>query len=210
MKSSATVSAVLLASASIAAAMPSPLEHAPRCSKTYYPSFMQPLVEDTPDKVYEDTVSSTGVFHVSQTQDAGKTANRIYQLVGFRDIAPGSYGCQLELSFPSNYDIISSIGEDTSATPPMNVTAVLRNASEAIAYPNKYSFSSYPEALQPGKVLDGSLVAKVGTTEVIQADSCDTDLAFVFTIASSVGTSASVDFVDSLFPSIGITLTAKC
>ncbi len=136
--------------------------------------------------------------------------DRVYQLVGFKGLAPGSYGCQLALTFPDGYSIHSSVGRTAGAVPQLNVTTVLRSCPSALADPNGFTFNSFPVHLAADEGLFGTVSAVPGTTVVINSESCDESLAFVFSIASWTGQSASVDFQEKQSPLAGVYLTANC
>lgn len=197
--------------AGLVAAVPTPAEIAPRCGTTYYPKILQQLSESTPNTVGANTAGSSGDFHVSQTVvNGGAPSGRIFQFVGFQGIAPGSYGCQLALTFPAGYPITSSVGTTAGAAPQLNVTTVLRSNPGAIAYPNGFTFNSFPAQLASGQGLFGTVSATAGTTVVINSETCDSSLAFVFSIATWTGQSANVEFAEKASPLAGAYLTANC
>ncbi|CAK7199252.1 hypothetical protein SEUCBS139899_001926 [Sporothrix eucalyptigena] len=193
------------------AAVPTPAEIAPRCGTTYYPTILQQMSEGSPNSVGANTASTNGDFHVAQTVvNGGAPSGRIYELVGFQGIAPGSYGCQLALTFPASYPITTSLGGVAGGVPQINVTTVLRSNPGAIAYPNEFTFNSFPTELAPGQGLFGTVSAQSGTTVVINSETCDTKLAFVFSIAAWTGQSANVEFSEQNSPLAGVYLTTNC
>lgn len=197
--------------AGLVAAVPTPAEIAPRCGTTYYPTILQQLSESSPNTVGANTAASSGDFHVAQTVvNGGAPSGRIYQFVGFQGIAAGSYGCQLSITFPAGYPITSSVGSVAGVSPQLNVTTVLRSNPAAIAYPNGFTFNSFPAQLAPGQGLFGTVSAAAGTTVVINSESCDSSLAFVFSIATWTGQSANVEFAEKKTPLAGVYLTANC
>ncbi|OAA61286.1 hypothetical protein SPI_05310 [Niveomyces insectorum RCEF 264] len=192
------------------AAVPTPVELAPRCGTTYYPTILQQLSESSPDTVGPNRAATDGDFYVGQTVTNGVVSGRTYQLVGFQGIAPGSYGCQLVFSLPASYPIATG-GAPTA--PPLNVTTVLRGNPAAIAYPNTFSFNAFPAQLAPGPGLFGTVVPTVGGTAVINSESCDPNLAFVFSVAGWTSQTASLAFAESHAagsPVAGVYLTANC
>ncbi|CAK7213904.1 hypothetical protein SBRCBS47491_001964 [Sporothrix bragantina] len=197
--------------AGLVAAVPTPAEIAPRCGTTYYPTILQQLSESSPNAVGANTANTDGDFHVAQTVvNGGAPSDRIYQLVGFTGVAAGSYGCQLSLTFPAGYPITSSLGGVAGGVPQLNVTTVLRSNPGAIAYPNGFTFNSFPSQLAPGQGLFGTVSAQPGTTIVINSETCDTNLAFLVSIATWTGQSANVEFAEKKSPLAGVYLTANC
>ncbi|ERS95137.1 uncharacterized protein SPSK_06635 [Sporothrix schenckii 1099-18] len=209
MKSFASLVVVSLF-AGLVAAVPTPADTAPLCGTTYYPTILQQLSEASPNTVGANTAATSGDFHVSQTVITGSPSDRIYQLVGFQGIPSGSFGCELALTFPAGYPITSSVGGVAGPTPMLNVTTVLRNNPSAIAYPNGFTFNSFPTQLGPSQGPFGTVSAAAGTTVSINSESCDSNLAFVFSIASWTGTSAGVEFAEHKSPLAGVYLTASC
>jgi len=187
----------------LAVAIPTPAEVAPRCGTTYYPSILQQLTEANPSSV---SVNSN-TFSVQQTVTGGGSAfDRVYQLVAFTDIAPGSYACQLALTFPPGYAITTT---PSSWGPQMNVTTVLNGSPDSIVFPNNFSWDALP-SLSLGQGLFGTVSAVPGETAVINSETCDTALAFLFEIAVWESVTAAVSFDQSQSPLAGVYLTANC
>lgn len=188
--STTTVALTLLGLLGLSSAVPTPVELAPRCGTTLFPTFLQQVTEANPSLVGTNTLSTGGDFHVSQS--AGAT-NRIYQIVAFENIPSGSYGCQLAVTFPPNYPITST------GVPTLNVTTLFNGESSSIAFPNSISWSSlYPPTSPPfGQGLFGTVTMTPGTTQVINSEACPVgggNLAFVFSIAVWETQAASVEF----------------
>jgi hypothetical protein len=188
--STTTVTLILLGLLGLSSAVPTPVELAPRCGTTLFPTFLQQVTEANPSLVGPNTLSTDGDFLVSQ--DAGAT-NRIYQIVAFEGIPSGSYGCQLATTFPAGYPITSA------GVPTLNVTTLFNGESSSITFPNSISWSSlYPPTSPPfGQGLFGTVTMTPGTTQVINSEACPVgggNLAFLFSIAVWETQAASVEF----------------
>ncbi|KUJ18600.1 uncharacterized protein LY89DRAFT_683536 [Mollisia scopiformis] len=180
----------LLALFSLSSAAPTPIELAPRCGTTVFPTFLQQLTETSPSTVQANTLSTTGDFHVSQTVTNGVVSNRIYQVVAFENIPSTAYGCQLNVVFPASYPITST------GTPTLNVTTLYNGSPSSITYPNNWSWSTfYPPTSPPfGQGLFDTVTFAPGQSAAINSEVCGQNLAFVFEVASWVGVSSSVEF----------------
>lgn len=192
MRASTTVFA-FLSIIGFSAAAPTPVELAPRCGQTVYPTFLQQLTESNPTAINVNTLSTTSDFHVSQTVGTdGKITNRIYQVVGFTGIPSGAYACQLNVKFDATYPI-TSIGNPT-----LNVTTLYKDLPSRIGYPNDYTWNTLypPSAPALGQGLFGTTTFYAGQNAAINSEVCSGNLAFVFSIASWVSTTASVEFTE--------------
>lgn len=189
MRTSTTIFS-LLALISLSSAVPTPVELAPRCGTTVFPTFLQQLTESSPSTIQSNTLSSTGDFHVSQTVTNGVVSNRIYQIVAFENIPSTAYGCQLNVVFPPAYPVTST------GNPVLNVTTLYNGAPASIVYPNDWSWAKfYPPTSPPeGQGLFGTVTLAPGQSTVINSETCGQNLAFQFEIATWVGTTSGVEF----------------
>lgn len=190
-----TTALAILSLLRLSAAAPTPVELAPRCGATLFPFLTQQLTEANPTAVNINTLEYDGDFHVSQTMDpaTGALSNRIYQIVAFNSIPPGSYGCQLNVVFPSPYPIT------TTGSPTLNVYTLYNGSPSSITYPNNWSWDTFfPRTSPPfGQGLYGTINFVEGQSAVINSEACPAnggDLAFVFEIADWVWGSASIEF----------------
>ena len=194
------VFAVLAGLLGLAAAAPTKVELAPRCGTTYYPTILQQLVESDPDTVYPNTNN----FHVQRKFVDGVLSDRIYQFVAFEGIAAGSYGCQLAITFPESYTITT---EPAGYNVQMNVTTALNGLISEITYPNSFTWNNWPAL---GEGLFGTVTATAGSTAVINSETCQENIAFLFEVSRWVELTSSVDFEQSNSPLAGVYLTANC
>lgn len=190
LSSTAAVALTLFGLLNLSSAIPTPVDLAPRCGTTLFPTFLQQVTEANPTLVGDNTLSTTGDFYVSQ--DDGAT-NRVYQIVAFENIPSGSYGCQLATTFPAGYPITST------GVPTLNVTTLFNGESSSIAFPNSISWSTlFPPTSPPfGQGLFGTVTMTSGTTQVINSEACPAsggNLAFLFSIAVWETEAASVEF----------------
>jgi hypothetical protein len=190
-----TTALAILSLLGLSAAAPTPIELAPRAGTTLFPAFIQQLTEATPSTVNVNTLSSGGDFHVAQTQDpaTGAISNRIYQIVAFENIPAGANTCQLNVAFPNPYTIT------TTGYPTLNVTTLYDNSPSSITYPNNWSWGTFFPPTSPpfGQGLFGTINFAEGQSAVINSEGCPVgggSLAFVFSIASWVWGSASIEF----------------
>jgi hypothetical protein len=190
-----TTALAILSLLGLSAAAPTPVEIAPRCGETLFPFLTQQLAEESPNTVNINTVEYDGDFHVAQTMDpsTGAIINRIYQIVAFNNIPPGSYGCQLNVQFPTSYPIT------TSGSPTLNVQTLYAGSPSSITYPNNWSWDTFwPKTSPPfGSGSYGTINFAEGQTAVINSEACPAgggNLAFVFEIADWVGGDASIEF----------------
>lgn len=79
-----------------------PTHIAPSTCTTYYPTLLRQISETYPTVMQDDTANTTKAFHVGQSVSFsdGVKFNRIHQHVAFDNIAPGSWDCQLMVSWP--------------------------------------------------------------------------------------------------------------
>lgn len=201
----------LLSLLGLSSDIPTPVALTPRCGTTLTPTFLQQLSEANPLVVGPNTLTTDGDFLVSQSVDISlKIVDRVYQLAAFGPIPPGSYGCQLAVTFPDSYPI-SSNGNSI-----LNVTTVFKDdPSLIVAPPNDYSWDKFfPPASPPfGQGLFGTVTLEPGTTKVINSESCPTGgegLAFLFSIAGWETEAASVEYKQSSSPVAGVYLTYNC
>jgi hypothetical protein len=188
-----TTAFALLSILGLSAAAPTPVELAPRCGTTVYPTILQQLTEGTPFANNPNTLSTTSNFHVSQTVGSdGKITNRVYQVVGFQGIPAGAYACQLNVKFDPTYPI-TSVGNPT-----LNVTTLYNGSPSNIVYPNDYTWNKFFSATSPpaSQGLFGTVTLAPGQNAAINSETCAGNLAFVFSIASWVSQTASVDFTE--------------
>lgn len=77
---------------------------APASCQTYYPSVLRQIHEAHPDVMQPNTANTTRSFHVAQSVSAADKVkfDRIHQHVVFDNIAPGSWDCQLMVSWPDS------------------------------------------------------------------------------------------------------------
>lgn len=179
----------------LAAAVPTPVELAPRCGTTLYPSSVQKLDESTPSTVYP----SSNQFRVA----GGGSSSRQYEAVVFNNIPAGSYGCQLNVKFPPGYYI------NNYNTPTLNVTTLFKD--KPLPPTNTLSWSTLypPNAPSLGQGLFGTVTLTPGQTTAINSESCAGNLAYVFAIASWVEKSSSVEYTQQ-DPNAGVYLTYNC
>ena len=197
MRASTTAFAIL-SLLGLSAAAPTPVELVPLAGTTLFPTFLQQLTEANPSVVNPNTLSSGGDFHVAQTQDpvTGAVKNRIYQIVAFENIPAGANTCQLNIVFPNPYTIT------TTGNPSLNVTTLYNNSPSSITFPNSWSWSTFFPPTSPplGQGLYGTVGGynlAQGQAGVINSEGCPAgggNLAFLFSIASWVYGSASVEF----------------
>jgi hypothetical protein len=190
-----TTTFAILSLLGLSAAVPTPVELAPRCGQTLFPFLAQQLTEANPTTVNPNTLLQNGDFHVSKQMDpvTGQVSNRISQVVAFNNIPAGSSGCQLNVVFPDNYPIT------TTGSPMLNIYTLYNGDSSSITYPNNWSWDTfYPRASPPfGQGVFGTTNFAQGQTAVINTEACPAnggDLAFVFEIADWVWGSASIEF----------------
>jgi hypothetical protein len=190
-----TTALAILSLLELSAAAPTPVELAPRCGATLFPFLTQQLTEENPTTVNINTLEYDGDFHVSQKMDpaTGALSNRIYQVVAFNNIPPGSYGCQLNVVFPTPYPIT------TTGSPTLNVYTLYNGSPSSITYPNNWSWDTFfPRTSPPfGQGLYGTINFAQGQNAAINSEACPAnggDLAFVFEIADWVWGSASIEF----------------
>ena len=194
------VLAVAVGLLGLAAAAPTKVELAPRCGTTYYPTILQQLVESDPDTVFPNT----NAFHVQRKVVDGVLSDRVYQFVAFEGIAAGSYGCQLAITFPESYTITT---EPAGYNVQMNVTTALNGLSSEVTYPNPFTWNNWPSL---GEGLFGTVSAIPGSTAVINSETCQENIAFLFEVSKWVDITSSVDFEQSNNPLAGVYLTANC
>lgn len=207
-----TTAFALLSLIGLSAAVPTPVDLAPRCGQTIYPVIVQALTESNPYANNPNTLYTNSDFKVSQTVASdGTVTNRIYQVVGFEGIVPGSYGCQLNVHFDANYPIT------TVGNPTLNVTTLYLDSPSSIKFPNDYTWAKFfPETSPPlGQGLFGTVNIAAGQTTAINSEVCSGNLAFIFSIASWVSETASVDFTEYINKIngaglAGVYLTANC
>lgn len=99
-----------------------PTHVAPSTCQTYYPSVLRQIHEAQPDVMQANTANSTRSFHVAQSVSTADHVkfDRIHQHVVFDKIRPGSWDCQLMVSWPNsnpgNMVVSTSSRPGTSAT----------------------------------------------------------------------------------------------
>lgn len=78
-----------------------PTHTAPSTCATYYPSVLRQLVEAEPDVEHANTANKTRFFRVAQSISFADDVkfDRVHQHVVFDNIAPGSWDCQLMISW---------------------------------------------------------------------------------------------------------------
>ena len=184
-----------------------PVDLAARCGQTLVPTFLQQLTESNPTAVNPNTLSTNGDFLVSQTVDAfGNVGNRVYQVVAFENIPAGSYGCQL------NYVLPPSASVTITGNPTLNITTLYNDDSGSITFPNTYSWDTFfpPPSPPFGQGLFGTSNFVSGGSAVINSEGCPVgggNLAFVFSIASWISESASIEFDEYVNVANGAGLT---
>ncbi|KAH6675744.1 hypothetical protein B0J14DRAFT_587222 [Halenospora varia] len=189
-----TTSLTLLSLLGLTSAVPTHVDLAPRCGTTIYPTTLQSLSEASPSTSYPNTLLTTSNFHVSQSIDtSGKVNNRIYQIATFSNIPAGAYACQLNVKLPSPSTLT------TTGNPTLNVTTLYKDTPSSIVYPNTWSWSTFfpTNGGALGQGLFGTQGFTSGTSQAINSEVCPPgggSLAFIFAVASWVGTSSSVDF----------------
>lgn len=79
-----------------------PTHVAPSTCTTYYPSVLRQISEEFPDVMQENTANTTKAFLVGQSVSFSDKVkfDRIHQYVAFHNITPGSWDCQLMVSWP--------------------------------------------------------------------------------------------------------------
>ncbi|KAF4628395.1 hypothetical protein G7Y89_g9757 [Cudoniella acicularis] len=189
-----TAALALFSLLGLTTATPTPVDLAPRCGQTILPYNLQQLDEASPSTVYPNTISSNGNFHVEQTVGSnGNVYNRIYQIAAFANVPANSYACQLNVIFPDPTSLTET------GNPTLNVTTLYLNSPSSITYPNNWSWSTFFPPTSPplGQGLFGTINLEAGQTAAINSEVCPNgggNLAFLFTIASWVSESSSVDF----------------
>jgi hypothetical protein len=177
---------------SVASAIPTSAGLAPGCQSTIAPDILLPLSEADPSVVG----NFTNQFVVSQSVDAnGTVVNQVNTVVVFQNLTAGATGCQLGVTFPQNYPIISC------GVPTLNIYTVCNGVSDEVCYPSSWS-AMYPTttpATWLGQNLFGTVTMIPGTTQIINSESCENfgKLAFVVSIADSVTEAAAVQFTDT-------------
>lgn len=78
-----------------------PTHTAPSTCATYFPSVLRQLVEAEPNVMQANTAKEARSFHVAQSVSFADNVkfDRIHQYVVFDNIAPGSWDCQLMVSW---------------------------------------------------------------------------------------------------------------
>lgn len=168
-----------------------PVEFAPQCGTTLYPTIVQQIYESRPLTHF----GNMGNFYVSQEADAatGKVSDRRYTIVAFQGIPADSYGCQLNVKLLDGYPIA------TSGTPTVSVKTLFSGDSNKITIPNYWTWNKfYPEPSPSfGQSVLGTATFTPGMSSTISYEACPSgggNLAFVFEIANSVSANASVQF----------------
>lgn len=122
-----------------------PTHIAPSTCQTYYPSVLRQLHEAQPDVMQANTANTTRSFHVAQAVSSADKVkfDRIHQHVVFENISPGSWDCQLMVSWPD------------SKTAGMVVSASSRRGTAAASgvsldvYSASYNATAYNLLTQP-------------------------------------------------------------
>lgn len=134
--------------------MAAPTHVAPASCKTYYPSVLRQLSETNPDVMQDNTATTSRAFHVSQSVSHadGIKYNRIQQYVLFDTITPGSWDCQLMVSWPDadvgSMTVGASAGTGSAATSSVSLDV----------YAASYNATAYDALTQPQD-------AKIGTPD---------------------------------------------
>ncbi|RDL29919.1 uncharacterized protein BP5553_10546 [Venustampulla echinocandica] len=197
-----TISLSFLSLINLSSAAATPVELAPPCGTTLYPTILQQIYEDRPFKVFANNRN----FYVSQEFDAsGNVYNRTYQIVGFEKIPPGSYACQLNVKFSAGYNIAAS------GTPTLNVKTLFNGDSNKIKSPNHWTWNKFYRGTSSpfGQGIFGTTTLTPGISSAINR--CPTgggNLAFMFEIADRVLTDANVQFKQT--DKGGLYLTYNC
>lgn len=115
-----------------------PTHVAPSTCTTYYPTIMRQISETFPSIVQENTANTTKAFHVGQSVSFSDKVkfNRIHQYIAFDNIKPGSWDCQLMVSWPNlkqGLKVTSSSTHGSSATSGVSLE-VYRASFDASAY----------------------------------------------------------------------------
>ncbi|MCJ1338873.1 hypothetical protein MMC09_004162 [Bachmanniomyces sp. S44760] len=180
----------------LAAAIPTPAALAPRSCTTIIPNSYQTIQENAPYGVFNPVRE----FQVSQ-QSGGEYS--IDTIVNFTDIAAGSYGCELGLSFTNEYNI------PQSGSTLLNVYAL----DTSIAGDESYEtyFPNGGKGTPAGAYLFGS-VTITGQKQIINSKACSSELSFLFEISNEdeAGSVFFVDAGDNLSGIGGLFMTFNC
>lgn len=174
-----TIAAIL----GVASALPVESNLEKRNNPTDLPQNIVQLHQNDPDTYYGDTARTTQQVLLYQDVNAsGQVADRITSLINF--IPPSnSYGCELGITFPSDYTFPSYTG----ATPTLNVYLVSQ------PLPAEPTWNNIAPLIGS---LWGTVTVAAGSSSIINSEACPTTsgggLAFVLEYADWVGRPSSV------------------
>lgn len=144
------------------------------------PTSYQQISSSAPSKSFPQN----NIFNVSQT--SGSKDNTV-TLLRFSGIPPGSYGCQLSMSFTYQYPIFSS------GSTQLNVYALGKTISSGDTYATY--FPNGGRGTPKDSFLFGTTTVN-GQRAVVNSEVCSTSLSFLFEIASETQ-DGSVTFADA-------------
>lgn len=144
------------------------------------PSSYQQIVRTSPQKSFPQN----NIFNVTQATGGNDNTDT---LLSFTKIPPGSYGCQLAVSFTFDYPIYS-IGSTQ-----LNVYALPNNISSSDTYATY--FPNGGRGIPKGAYLFATTTI-TGQKAVLNSQVCQPNLGYLFEIASPTA-AGSVTFADA-------------
>jgi len=178
---------------SLAAAAPTGTEPlAPRWPcVTEYPTYIGIVDSLNPNAAAVNNLDNQGSGSLGPIAKSSSSVQS--ELLQFTNIPGGSYGCQLEVSFPASYSI-TSIG---------NAQVSVYTVSPAFAVPG----ATYSNTAGESKTLFGTATFNAGGKAVINSQTCSPTLQYRVEISQD-SAGGSVSFVQS--HSAGFRLTHNC
>lgn len=189
----------------LSSAIPTPVDLAPRCGTTVFPTFLQQISEAYPSNI----APTSEDVRISQTVDAyGVVSDRVIQIAVFENIPASAFGCQLNVQFPSNY-VLSPVGAG-GPNPALNVSTLFYGEPEQITYANAWTWDYFfPTSSPPfGLGLFGTVTLEPGQNQAINSETCEGSLAFAFEIAPQTTQSTEIVFTETA--DAGFFLTHSC
>lgn len=121
-----------------------PTHVAPPTCQTYHPSVLRQLHEAQPDVAQPNTANTTRAFHVAQSVSAadGVKFDRVHQHVVFDGIRPGSWDCQLMVSWPDARAGDMVVSASSSSSPHQGGTPATSGVSLDV-YSASYNASAF-------------------------------------------------------------------
>lgn len=152
-----------------AATLPDQVPLQPKSCSIKLPTSYQQILQSQPKKSFPQN----NLFNVSQDDSGGSNVDT---LLRFANIPPGSYGCQLAMSFTFEYPI------DSSGSTQLNVYALPGDISASDTYATY--FPDGGRGTPKESFLFGTTTI-TGQRAVINSAFCRPSLGFLFQIASS-------------------------